>query len=234
MLARARERGLDERRIDACLAPTASRAVARSPASSEKGGARAGRTRESASSPPAHRREHVEQRIGAAAARRAAPSDRAGPSARYRVKDGGRDDPAVEQAPQGPARARRSPSCANTSATCSSSRATAAADAQRAIERFVDQARHLGVVGHREAGIEIGFERELAQQRQAERVDRADGDVADAIAQLAPARRRNLAARRPPRAALARMRSRISAAALRVNVIARMFAGSTPARSRLT
>ena len=41
-----------------------------------------------------------------------------------------------------------------------------------------------------------------------------------------------------PRAAaarsVARMRSRISAAALRVNVIARMFAGSTPARSRLT
>jgi hypothetical protein len=33
---------------------------------------------------------------------------------------------------------------------------------------------------------------------------------------------------------LAMMRSRISAAALRVNVIARMFAGSTPARRRLT
>jgi hypothetical protein len=37
------------------------------------------------------------------------------------------------------------------------------------------------------------LQRELAQQRQAEGVDRAHGDVAGAIAQLAPARRGNLA-----------------------------------------
>ena len=45
-------------------------------------------------------------------------------------------------------------------------------------------------------GIEVGLERKLAQQRQAERVDRADRDVAGPVAQLAPARRRNLAAGR--------------------------------------
>ena len=55
------------------------------------------------------------------------------------------------------------------------------------IERLLDQARHLGLVGHLEAGIEVGLERELAQQRQAERVDRADRDVAEAVAQSPPA-----------------------------------------------
>ena len=47
-----------------------------------------------------------------------------------------------------------------------------------------------------EAGIEIGLERKFAQQRQAEGIDRADRDVAGPVAQLAPPRRRNLAARR--------------------------------------
>ena len=110
----------------------------------------------------------------------------------------------------------------------------AAADAKSAVERLVHQPRHLGLICHREAGIEIGLERELAQQRQAERVDRADGDVGRAVAQVAPSRAAGIS----PRAAAARsvdtMRSRISAAALRVNVIARMLDGSTPARSRLT
>ena len=84
-----------------------------------------------------------------------------------------------------------------------------------------------------EAGIEIRLERELAQQRQAERVDRADLDVAEPIAHGGPAARSNStasAARRSSRM----IRSRISAAALRVNVIARMLAGSTPRVSRLT
>ena len=80
----------------------------------------------------------------------------------------------------------------------------------------------------------VGLERELAQQRQAERVDGADGDVAEPIAQIAasaPGRARICSA--APRSSRM-MRSRISAAALRVNVIARMLAGSTPALSRFT
>ena len=43
-----------------------------------------------------------------------------------------------------------------------------------------DQARRLGFVGEIEAGIDAGFERELVEQRQAERVDGADADVAEA------------------------------------------------------
>ena len=85
----------------------------------------------------------------------------------------------------------------------------------------------------REAGSEAGLERELAQQRVAERVDGADGDVADAIAQRQPARAPGVALGGGA-AQLAMMRSRISAAALRVKVMARMFAGSTPTLSRLT
>ena len=41
----------------------------------------------------------------------------------------------------------------------------AAAGAKRAIQRFLDQARRLGFVGELEAGIDVGLERELAQQR---------------------------------------------------------------------
>jgi hypothetical protein len=40
----------------------------------------------------------------------------------------------------------------------------AAARAQRAIQRFVDEARHLGFVRHLKIGIEVGFERKLPQQ----------------------------------------------------------------------
>ena len=69
----------------------------------------------------------------------------------------------------------------------------AAADPQRLVERLADQPRHLGVVGEVEAGIDVGFERKLAQQRQAERVDGRDGDVAEALLQIAPARRVELA-----------------------------------------
>ena len=57
----------------------------------------------------------------------------------------------------------------------------AAADAERLIERLADQPRHLGVVGEVEPGIDVGFERKLAQQRQAERVDRRDRDVAEPL-----------------------------------------------------
>ena len=63
----------------------------------------------------------------------------------------------------------------------------AAADPQRLVERLADQARHLGLVGEIEAGIDVGLERELAQQRQTERVDRRDRDVAEPLLQIAPA-----------------------------------------------
>ena len=69
----------------------------------------------------------------------------------------------------------------------------AAADVERAIQRLFHQPRHLRLVGHLEAGIEIRLERKLAQQRQAERVDRADGDVARALAH----RRATISDRRP-------------------------------------
>ena len=109
-----------------------------------------------------------------------------------------------------------------------------AADAQRAVERLVHEPRQLGLVGDGKSGIEVGLERKLAQQRQAERVNGADRDVGGPIAQARASARPG--SRRGPAAArsVAMMRSRISAAALRVNVIARMLTGSTPARSRLT
>ena len=49
-------------------------------------------------------------------------------------------------------------------------------DSQRSVERLLDDPRHFGLVGHLEARIQIRFERELVQQRQAERVDGADRD----------------------------------------------------------
>ena len=72
-------------------------------------------------------------------------------------------------------------------------------DPQRLIQRLFDKPRHLRLVGHLEPGIDVRLERKLAQQRQAERIDRADGDLAEPIAQLAPARldRRRSAPRRP-------------------------------------
>src|SRR5438132_9886389 len=69
-----------------------------------------------------------------------------------------------------------------------------AARPQRAIERFVDETGHLGLIRDVEAGIEVRLQRKLAEQRQAEGVDGADGNLVDAVAQLTPAGRRNLAA----------------------------------------
>ena len=68
-----------------------------------------------------------------------------------------------------------------------------AADRQRAVERGFDESRRLGFVGEIEAGIDAGFERKFVQQRQAERVDRADADVVERIADLAPPLRREAA-----------------------------------------
>ena len=56
------------------------------------------------------------------------------------------------------------------------------------LDRLPDDVRYLGLVGDREVRIEVGFERELPQQRQAEGVDGADADLAEPVAQLPPAR----------------------------------------------
>ena len=61
-------------------------------------------------------------------------------------------------------------------------------DPHRPIERGGDEPRDLGFVRELEGGIDVRLERELAKQRQAERVDRADGDVAQSIAEVEPAR----------------------------------------------
>ena len=64
-----------------------------------------------------------------------------------------------------------------------------AANAQSAIECLVGQPQRLGLVGHPKARIEPGLEGELAQQRQAEGVDRADRDLRQVLSQhLPPAR----------------------------------------------
>ena len=60
------------------------------------------------------------------------------------------------------------------------------ADAQRLIERFADQARHIGVGRQIKARVDVRFERKLAQQRQAERIDRRNRDVAETLLQVAP------------------------------------------------
>jgi hypothetical protein len=62
----------------------------------------------------------------------------------------------------------------------------APADAQRAVERLVDEPRHLGFVGQGEPRIEVRLERKLSEQREAERIDRAHADVPEPIAQFAP------------------------------------------------
>jgi len=62
------------------------------------------------------------------------------------------------------------------------------ADAQRLVQRFADQAWCLGVVCEAEPGIDVRLERELPQERETERVDRRDGDVAKPLPQLAPPR----------------------------------------------
>ena len=68
-----------------------------------------------------------------------------------------------------------------------------AARAERGIERLVHEAQHLGLVGHAEARVEVRLQRKLPEQREAERVDRADRDVAEPVVDLAPAGRGDLA-----------------------------------------
>ena len=64
-----------------------------------------------------------------------------------------------------------------------------AADAQRPVERLVDQTRDLGFIREVEPGIDVGFEWEFADERQAEGVNGRDRDVAEPLAQVAPAGR---------------------------------------------
>ena len=134
-----------------------------------------------------------------------------------------------------PARRAAAPgaSRASTSATCASSRATRR-QARSAWSSASSTSRAVSASSAtRKPGIEAGLERELAQQAIAERVDGADGDVAerDRAARSQRAAARSLACAAPRSAAM--MRSRISAAAFRVKVIARMFTGSTPAREQV-
>ena len=61
-------------------------------------------------------------------------------------------------------------------------------DPERVIERVFDETRDFGLVRQVKTGVEIRFERKLPQERQAERVNRADGNVTQVIAQLDPSR----------------------------------------------
>ena len=60
------------------------------------------------------------------------------------------------------------------------------ADAERSIERFADESRNLRLIREVESGFDARLERELTNQRQAERVDRRDRNVAEPLAQLLP------------------------------------------------
>ena len=66
------------------------------------------------------------------------------------------------------------------------------ADSERPIERFADEPRNLRLIREVESGLDARLERELTNQRQAERVDRRDRNVAEPLAQLLPFRGRQL------------------------------------------
>ena len=61
------------------------------------------------------------------------------------------------------------------------------ADRQGPIQGLLDQPGRLRLVGHPERGVEIRLEGKLAQQGQTERVDGADGDLAQPVPQRPPA-----------------------------------------------
>jgi hypothetical protein len=60
------------------------------------------------------------------------------------------------------------------------------ADPKRLIERLVDEPRHLGRVREVESRIDVSLKRKFPEQREAERVDRGDGDVPESILEAAP------------------------------------------------
>ena len=167
---------------------------------------------------PARTQHRRSATAGAAARNRA--------SARVATRRRSSSDSSAARVPDLPEPARRR------SAMCSS--VVASARQIRSVRSSVSSLRRSVSVSSAtsKAGIEVGLERKLAQERQAERVDRADRDVAEPVARAAASVRRPPGIRTRPASAPRTMRSRISAAALRVNVIARMFDGSTPARTR--
>ena len=98
--------------------------------------------------------------------------------------------PAADRAAaSGALRSRGSPRRANSSAT-SASWALCARPMRSVRSSASSMSRGVSVSSARsKPGIDVGFERELVQQRQAERVDGADGDVAEPAAQRLPGRR---------------------------------------------
>ena len=93
-------------------------------------------------------------------------------------------------------RARHGPSCASSIASSASSRARRPQTTSACSTAWRTIGGDLGLVGDREPRVEVGLERELAQQREAEGVDGADGDLAQPVAQGAPARAAVAGARR--------------------------------------
>ncbi len=132
----------------------------------------------------------VARRVAASISRSAAPD-----AVRYFASTVGRHNPAAQQRRQ-PASDAALTELGKRERHIAIVPGDGAAYAKGAIECFVDQARQFGVVGNGESRVEVGLERKFPQQRQAERVDRADGNIGGAIAQLAPPRRRNIAGRR--------------------------------------
>ena len=59
-------------------------------------------------------------------------------------------------------------------------------DRQRSFRSLFRETRDLGLVGHPEPGVEVGFERKLPQQRQAEGINRADLNLTDPITKIRP------------------------------------------------
>ena len=62
----------------------------------------------------------------------------------------------------------------------------------RAAWELDSTARNLRLIREVESGLDARLERELTNQRQAERIDRRDGNVAEPLAQLLPFRGRQL------------------------------------------
>jgi len=140
-----------------------------------------------------HRLEQRKQRLRTPA-RGVADGEVARTGGEVSTEDARGHDPAIEQGRETSPRPPITKLCEHERNMLVLSR-DAPADAQRAVERLVDESRHFGLVGHLEARIQIRLERELTKQRQAERVDRADGHVCRPVAQLPPAGSGELAAR---------------------------------------
>ena len=144
----------------------------------------------------AHRLEHREKSVGTSA-RRFGDREVARSGRQIPTEDAGCHDPTIEQRRQPFARTAIAKLSEHESDVLVLSR-DAPARAQRAIERLVHEPRHLGFVGHLETRIQVGLEREFAEQRQAERVDRADRDIRQSGREvLASARRKTPPVRRP-------------------------------------